>query len=128
VALQAWAHQLLDSIQQTASLLDQSQGNEAHSHALQLQRAKIDDASLTPSAQVLAQLQQGESFSQFALRQSKQHADYFRSQALSAEQQADFEAASARSLRDQADLEAREEGDFDSFAAAYQASILAPGI
>ena len=124
VALQAWAHELLDSIQQTATLLDQSQGNEAHSHALQLQRAKIDDASLTPSAQVLAQLQQGESFSQFALRQSKQHADYFRSPPLSAEQQAAFEAAGARSLREQAELEAQEEGDFDSFAAAYQASIL----
>jgi glutamate--cysteine ligase len=126
VALQDWAHELLDSIQQTASLLDQSHGNEAHSHALQLQRAKVDDTSLTPSAQVLAHLQQGESFSQFSLRQSKLHADYFRSQPLSAEQQASFETASARSLREQAELEAQEEGDFDSFAAAYQASILAP--
>jgi glutamate--cysteine ligase len=127
VALQAWAHQLLDSIQQTASLLDQSHGDDAYSQALRAQRAKVDDAGLTPSAQVLARLQQGESFSQFALRQSKQHAEYFRSQPLSAQQQAAFEAASARSLREQAELEAQEEGDFDSFAAAYQASILAPG-
>jgi glutamate--cysteine ligase len=73
----------------------------------------------------LAQLQQGISFTEFALRQSKQHAAYFRSQPLSAEQQAAFEASAAQSLQDQAELEAQEEGDFDSFAAAYQASILA---
>ena len=89
------------------------------------QRAKVDNASLTPSAQVLAELQKGESFAAFSLRQSKRHAEHFRSQPLSAEQQADFEQAAQQSLQDQADLEAHEEGDFDSFAAAYQASILA---
>ncbi len=128
VALHAWAHELLDSIQPLAGLLDQSHGGEAHSQALQSQRAKLDDPALTPSAQVLAQLQQGESFTQFALRQSKQHAEYFRSQPLSAEQQARFEAAARQSLREQAELEAQEEGDFDSFAAAYQASILAQAL
>ncbi|HBX57885.1 glutamate--cysteine ligase [Pseudomonas sp. UBA2684] len=123
--LQAWAHELLDGIQQLATLLDHSHGGDAHSLALQAQRAKVDDASLTPSAQVLARLQQGESFTQFALHQSQQHAEYFRSQPLSAEQQAAFEQAAAQSLREQVELEAQQEGDFDSFAAAYQASILA---
>ncbi|QLC73365.1 glutamate--cysteine ligase [Pseudomonas sp. LPB0260] len=125
VALQQWAEELLAQIQPLAELLDHNLGGDAHEQALQAQRAKVADTSLTPSAQVLAQLQQGESFTQFALRQSKQHAEYFRSQPLSAEQQAALEAATARSLRDQAELEAQEEGDFDSFAAAYQASILA---
>ncbi|WPC05434.1 glutamate--cysteine ligase [Pseudomonas benzenivorans] len=125
VGLQAWAEELLENIRPLAELLDRSQGGDAHLQALQAQRAKVADAALTPSAQVLAQLQQGESFTQFALRQSKQHAEYFRRQPLDAERQAAFEAAAARSLRDQAELEAQEEGDFDSFAAAYQASILA---
>ncbi|TBU97128.1 glutamate--cysteine ligase [Phytopseudomonas dryadis] len=125
VVLQSWAHELLDGIEALAALLDASQGGDAHRAALQAQRAKIDDASLTPSAQVLAQLQQGESFAAFALRQSKRHAEYFRQQPLSREQQAEFEEAAARSLQEQAELEAHEDGDFDSFAAAYQASILA---
>ena len=81
--------------------------------------------NIGPQALPLAQLQQGVSFTEFALRQSKLHAEYFRSQPLSAEQQAAFEASAAQSLQDQAELEAHEEGDFDSFAAAYQASILA---
>lgn len=125
VVLQAWASELLEQILPLAELLDQSQGGDAHRQALQAQQAKVADPSLTPSAQVLAQLQQGVSFTEFALRQSKQHADYFRSQALSAEQQAAFEASAAQSLHEQAELETHEEGDFDSFAAAYQASILA---
>jgi glutamate--cysteine ligase len=125
VVLQAWASELLEQILPLAELLDQSQGGEAHRQALQAQQAKVADPSLTPSAQVLAQLQQGLSFTEFALRQSKQHAEYFRSQPLSAEQQAAFEASAAQSLQEQAELEAHEEGDFDSFAAAYQASILA---
>ena len=127
IALQAWAEELLERIEPLAELLDQSQDSEAHRQALRAQRDKVADASLTPSAQVLAQLQQGESFSQFALRQSKAHAEYFRSQPLSAEQQAAFEEAAAKSLADQLDLESLDEGDFDSFAAAYQASILAIG-
>ncbi|MBU0902012.1 MAG: glutamate--cysteine ligase [Gammaproteobacteria bacterium] len=126
VALQSWASELLEQILPLAELLDQNLGSNAHSQALQAQQAKVADPSLTPSAQVLAQLQQGLSFSEFALRQSKQHAEYFRSQPLSAEQQAAFEARAAQSLQDQAELEAQDEGDFDSFAAAYQASILAP--
>ncbi len=126
MALQSWASELLEQILPLAELLDQNLGSNAHSQALQAQQAKVADPSLTPSAQVLAQLQQGLSFSEFALRQSKQHAEYFRSQPLSAEQQAAFEARAAQSLQDQAELEAQDEGDFDSFAAAYQASILAP--
>ncbi|TIH10268.1 glutamate--cysteine ligase [Pseudomonas leptonychotis] len=126
VALQTWASELLEQIMPLAELLDQSQGGNAHKLAMQAQQAKVDDVSLTPSAQVLAQLQQGLSFTEFALRQSKLHAEYFRSQPLSAEQQAAFEASAAQSLLNQAELEAQEEGDFDCFAAAYQASILAP--
>ena len=125
VVLQAWASELLEQILPLAELLDQSQGDSQHVAALQAQQAKVEDVSLTPSAQVLAQLQQGLSFTEFALHQSKLHAEYFRSQPLSAEQQAAFEASVTQSLHDQAELEAHEEGDFDSFAAAYQASILA---
>lgn len=125
IGLQAWANGLLEQIASLADLLDKSQDAAHHRQALDAQRAKVADPALTPSAQVLAQLQAGERFRDFALRQSQAHADYFRSQPLPAEQQAAFEAAAAQSLRDQADIEAEEHGDFDSFAAAYQASILA---
>jgi glutamate--cysteine ligase len=125
VGLRDWSHELLDEIEAIAILLDDGQAHSEHRSAVAAQRAKVDNPSLTPSAQVLAQLRQGESFAAFALRQSRQHAAHFRRQPLTSGQQADFEAAAALSLKEQTDLEAHEDGDFDSFAAAYQASILA---
>ncbi|MCY1202237.1 Glutamate--cysteine ligase [compost metagenome] len=124
-SLTEWADELLDRIARTAELLDAAQGDRAHAEALAAQRAKVANPELTPSAQVLAEMRErGESFSQFALRQSRQHADYFRSQPLSAEDQDRFETMARQSLDEQARLEAEPEVDFDTFVAAYQASIL----
>jgi glutamate--cysteine ligase len=125
VALKDWANELLEQIGTLSDLLDQSHGGDAHRQALNAQQVKVADPALTPSAQVLAALQQGQSFTQFSLAQSQVHAEYFRSQPLSAQQQAEFEASVSQSLADQSALEAEEHGDFDNFAAAYQASILA---
>ena len=64
----------------------------------------------------------------FALRQSKAHAATFRSQPLTADEEAEFERMARQSLTEQAELEAAPAGDFDTFVAAYQASILGIGI
>lgn len=125
VELSTLAAQLLDSIAPLADLLDQSHGGDAHAASLALQRAKVADPSLTPSAQVLTQLQEkGESFAQFALRQSRTHAQTLRSQPLSAAEQAAFNASVAQSLAQQEAIEAEPQEDFDAYVAAYQASIL----
>lgn len=125
VELKTWALELIEQIRPLAELLDRSQGGAAHGEALAAQQAKVEDADLTPSAQVLAALRQGTSFADFALQQSRRHAEYLRSRPLDAEQQAAFEQAAQRSLAEQAELEAQPQGDFDAFVAAYQASILA---
>ncbi|MCY1348191.1 Glutamate--cysteine ligase [compost metagenome] len=126
IGLREWGLQLLDAFAPIAALLDRLHGGDAHAQSLAAQRAKLDDPALTPSAQVLAELQtRGESFAEFALRQSQAHADYFRQTPLSGGQQAAFEAMAAQSLAEQAELEAQPRGDFDAFVAAYQASIIA---
>ena len=63
------------------------------------------------------------SFSEFSLRQSRLHAEYFRAQALAPDDQARLEAMARESLEEQARLEAEPDVDFDTFVAAYQASI-----
>ncbi len=126
VDLKEWASELLEKIAPLAALLDQSHGGDAHSKALDAQRAKVNDPSLTPSAQVLAAMhERKESFTQFSLRQSQAHAEYFRSEPLSGEDQARFEELAHSSLAQQAELEQNEVGDFDVFVGSYQASILA---
>lgn len=126
VDLKEWAAELLEKIAPLAALLDASHGDDAHSKALDEQLAKVKDASLTPSAKVLASMvEHKESFSQFSMRQSLAHAEFFRSEPLSAEDQAAFEEKARSSLVQQTELEQNEVGDFDLFVASYQASILA---
>jgi glutamate--cysteine ligase len=126
VSLKVWAGELIERIRQLAELLDQAEDTDAHSKALDAQQAKVDDASLTPSAQVLARMtEHDESFVQFSLRQSRIHAETFREQPLSQEQQQTYETLARESLARQAELEQEEVGDFDLFVGAYQASILA---
>ena len=127
VELKTWAEELLKDIAPIAQLLDQAQGIDEHRMSIAAQQAKVDDSALTPSAQVLASMRaNNESFAEFSLRQSKLHADYFRSTPLSDTEQARFEAVAKSSLEEQAQLEATEEVvDFDTFVGAYQASILA---
>ena len=128
IGLKEWAFELLGQIARTADLLDRAQGGNAHVEALAQQQAKVADVERTPSAQVLAALRQGMSFTDFALQQSRQHAEYFQSQPLAGEQQAEFEQLARQSLAEQAELEAQPEGDFDAFVAGYQASILAVAV
>ena len=126
VDLKEWAGELLEKIAPLAALLDQSHGGDHHSKAVDEQLAKIKDVSLTPSARVLASMtEHNESFAQFSMRQSLAHAEFFRSEPLSAEDQAAFEEKARKSLLEQAETEKIEEGDFDLFVASYQASILA---
>lgn len=128
VELKTWAGELIERILPLAELLDRAQGSGAHVEALTQQQAKVVDVERTPSAQVLAALRQGMSFTEFALQQSRQHAKYFQAQPLDAELQAAFEQLARQSLAEQAELEAQPEGDFDAFVAAYQASILAVAV
>jgi glutamate--cysteine ligase len=127
VDLKAWANEMLDTIRPICELLDASHDTDEHVKSLDVQRAKVADASLTPSAQVLAAMtEHKEGFTAFSLRQSQVHAEDFRSRPLSAEEQSRFETTARESLAAQAELEQTEEKvDFDTFVGAYQASILA---
>ena len=124
VSLQQWASELITEIGQVGELLDRSNGSHEHAHAIAEQQAKVADSRLTPSACVLDELQRnGESFSQFALRQTRQHAEAFRSRPLPEADVACFDEAARTSLAQQAEMEAAEVQDFDSFVEDYQRSL-----
>lgn len=126
VSLTQWADDLLSAIEPLAALFDQSLGLDEHVKAVALQRAKAADPALTPSAQVLANMaEHKESFSEFSLRQSQDHAEYFRATSVPSAEQERFEAMAKESLVRQSELERTDVGEFDLFVAAYQASILA---
>jgi glutamate--cysteine ligase len=141
IALEAWAAQLFDQIETVARVLDAAQPTPAaaspnpigtdgasgdaaadtHLAALTMQRAKLADLSLTPSARVLRTMrEEGLSFEQFALKLSLQHADSFKARPLDAAQHAVFEQLAQASHAEQAKLEREDSQDFDAFVQAYQ--------
>jgi glutamate--cysteine ligase len=125
VSLQDWAADLFARIERSAAVLDALRGGDEHTRAVTAQRAKLADASLTPSARVLQTLRdEKQSFLQFALAQSQHHADYFLSRPLDAASTARFEELARASLDEQAKLEREEVGSFDAFVAAYRAYTL----
>lgn len=120
VAMQQWAGELLDRIEGTAALLDQAHDRPLHSASVALQRAKIADPELTPSARVVRELRDGHlSYGQLVLQYSQQHALSFRSRPLAPPALVEFIAAAERSLHTQANIEASDELPFPAYLQHY---------
>jgi glutamate--cysteine ligase len=125
VAMHDWAEELFAKIEIAATALDALRGDDAHIRSLAAQRAKLADASLTPSARVLQTMRdKQQSFLAFGLEQSEAHAAYFRARPLDAAASQAFTDLAAESLEQQATLEREEVGSFDAFVAAYRAYTL----
>ena len=125
VLLKDWALELIERIRPVAELLD-VEHNEGgvHASSLGLQKAKIDNPALTPSARVLEEIRALGSASAFGLRQSELHAASFRDSPLMPAEEALFEEMAANSLAEQDRIEKTDTGSFDDFVAAYNSSTL----
>jgi glutamate--cysteine ligase len=125
IAMREWADELFAKIEIAAKALDALRGDDSHARALAAQRAKLADASLTPSARVLQTMRdKQQSFLAFALEQSEAHAAYFRARPLDAGATQACADLATQSLEQQAKLEHDEVGSFDAFVAAYRAYTL----
>ena len=99
ISLRSWADELFSDMQACAELLDKAYATDEHTAALANNYQKVLNVELTPSAQVLAQMQaQQQSFSQFSLAQSKQHAADLAAQPLTAEQLAHYQQLASESI------------------------------
>lgn len=115
VPLVAWAGRLLDQCVRVAEAVDAVTGAAVHTEAVDLQRRKVAQPELTPSARVLNALrQQRVPFFRFAMNQSAAHRGYFEERPLSPERHKELTAMTDESLAAQARMEA---GDRESFEA-----------
>ena len=117
--LAAWAEDILDACGRVAQTIDEAAGNDLHSAAVALQRRKVANAELTPSARILAAMRGKAPFFRFALQQSAAHRRWFAQRPLAAGRGAELEAISERSLRDQALAERADGEDFDAYLRRY---------
>ena len=102
-------------------MLDKERGDTAHAQSLQVQREKLLNSDLTPSAQVLRAIHaESGSFAQFALKQSTLLAEQFRARPPSTEEVAYFEELAKTSIAEQEAMEASQSGTFEEFITDYR--------
>lgn len=113
---------LLDKIRLTAELLDRVHKTNEYSVSVDGERQKIADPALTPSARVLAALQNnGLDYVEWILMKSREHKETFSSSAADTEILQEFAGKAEESLREQQQLEAGDTFNFDQFLTAYLA-------
>jgi glutamate--cysteine ligase len=116
VSLKDWADAILNSTLQLADLLDTANNASVHRAATLAQQAKVNDSRLTPSANVLARMNELKiSYYRFAMNQSLANSDYFRSVKLSAERLQEFERMSDESIQEQLAIERSDTLDFATY-------------
>lgn len=114
--LREWADELLRRCERVAGEIDASTGGSEHRAAVSMQKAKVEDPALTPSARILAAMREHDvPFFRFALARSAGHRDWFAARPLATERTSELNAASERSLADQRRLEATDSESFDAY-------------
>jgi glutamate--cysteine ligase len=103
-------------------VLDRGDSERPYSQALATQAAKIEDASLTPSARLLTDLNAGESFFDLALRMSATHKAYLLDlYPPNQERLREFSKEARDSLVAQREIESNDRGTFKEYLARYLA-------
>ncbi len=121
VTLVEWGLQIVEECRPIAAALDAAHGGELHQAALVAARELLADASLTPSARVLAAMAQDfrHSFAQFTLAQSRQVQSSLLALPYSADDAARFERLAQASLEEQKAVEAGDSMPFEVFRQEY---------
>jgi glutamate--cysteine ligase len=90
--------------------------------AIDAMEARLNDASLTPSAQVLAAMEQGNlSHQELSFELAKTHQDYHLKQSLCLQRRQELSEQVSESISNQERIEAEQTQTFDDFLAAYLA-------
>ncbi len=120
VLLQAWATELLDQVALVSALLDKAHQSTLYAHSVAIQRNKVIDSSLTPSARVLRELQAGnQTWSQFVMEWSSSHSRYFKRCPYDGELMHSAGELAERSLSEQAETERQDAISFEEYLGKY---------
>jgi glutamate--cysteine ligase len=114
---------LLEQVRNTSEVLDQVHNTNRYSLSVNAQMGKLEDASLTPSGQVLAALQKsGLSYTEWILQKSREHKETFMQSPSSSTVMKDLSLRAQLSLKEQQKIEAGDTSNFDEFLKAYLAA------
>lgn len=115
-----WAEEILQGIAPIAQLLDSDESAGAYTSALEAQRDKLANSKLTPSGQIMMDMQAEDvPWFHFAMNKSLCHADYFLQRPLDEQDKAFFSQAALVSLQEQQRIEASEDIDLEEYLKQY---------
>lgn len=124
LGLREWGLELAEAMRAVAEVLDRGQSSPVYLASLNPLLAALEEPDSTPSARVLAEMREHhESFQDFALRKSLQHAGQFRARPLEAAQAETFRREAADSLVAQQQTEASDSLSFEEYLARYFACV-----
>ena len=118
--LDSWAGELLAGCRDIAAKLDEAQQHNGYSTALKAQEAKLHNSELTPSAQVLKQMQSEQiPFFRFSMNKAIQHAQDMQATPLKAAELANAQQQVSESFQKQQAIEDADTVPFDEFLKDY---------
>jgi len=113
-----WGNELFEQMAGVAQLLDKAYQTTRYSEAIIREQAKINDASLTPSAQLVDIIKE-QCLSQFALDKASQYQQQAKTRDYQYYDQDSFDKSVPASHAAQADIEASDKLNFDDFLSDY---------
>lgn len=123
VLLQNWGLQLLDDMSPVAEILGQTNESPMFVRSLCIQKEKLKDPSLTPSAKLLRTLEvEGVGYIDLMMLLSEKHSRGFLEHGLSDERISYFEQIAQCSIADQLAREINDKESFDQFLKKYMAA------
>ena len=118
VLLSTWGDEIFNDLLLVAQVLDRANQTKKFTQAIDRERNKLHDASLTPSARIIDDLSEA-SFFRLSQQQSVAHREYFLSHLLPGERQSYFSGLARQSLAKQAELEAQDQLAFADYLRCY---------
>ena len=127
ISLLDWAGKLLDGIAQCSAVLASSLNDASYAETIEVQRKKVLNPQLTPSAKVLETLQsQKISFHDYALQLSASHAKQLRQAGLSLDEVNLANSQAKESILEQKRLESSDTESFDAYVARFHDALKSP--
>ncbi len=121
VTLSEWASEIISGVVAVAAEIDRHDDNNSYSEAVSSMQKLVDDPGSTPSARIIAELEETNTgFFHYALAMAQSHKDYFASTAQpddAASKQ--FRTEALESLQRQKDIEASDSISLDEYLAQY---------
>ncbi|WBF65614.1 MAG: glutamate--cysteine ligase [Candidatus Kinetoplastibacterium crithidii] len=116
ISLVEWGNEIIDKIKPYAKLLDKNNIGEPYSKALQTQLKKINNVELTPSFDILNQIQKNKkNLHDYTLDKSKQHYENIMKHKISKETLAEYHYHSENSIELQKNIEKNESESLENY-------------